>query len=348
MYFLLALYATLAIGVSFFCSIAEAVVLSITPAYIAELESKGRRSAVYLKRLKSNIDRPLAAILSLNTIAHTAGAAGVGATSAKIWGSESLGWASAAMTLAILILSEIIPKTIGALHWRTLAPLVGRVTLVLIWAVYPLVVVSEQLTRLFSKNKRHGIVTRDEVVAMASLSAQGGQIGNHESKILQNLLCLKEIRVSEIMTPRTVMISLPEDMSVTEVFNEHPNLSFSRLPVYRETIDQITGFVLRSELLQKHASPTESKRKIKAFKRPLNTVLAGAPTLELLIRMLNQKEHLSLVIDTYGGVLGVISLEDVLESLLGTEIVDETDKVEDMQKLARQKWKQRRKSIENA
>ena len=339
-YGLLVIYALIALGFSFLCSIAEAVLLSVTPSYIAALEEKGRRSARRLKHLKANVDRPLAAILSLNTIAHTVGAAGVGAEAAVIWGSSAVGLASAVMTLLILFLSEIIPKTIGAVYWRQLSVPTAEAIQVLIWVLFPLVWFSELLTSLIAGDKKQEIVTREEVAATAAMSTETGQLDTEEHHILSNLLRLRSLTVKDIMTPRTVIFGFPEEMNVGELLKQHHDLQMSRIPVYEGTIDEVTGFVLKTDVLLAQARD-KFDTKLRDLRRPINAIPSSASLPDAFELLLNQREHLVLVVDEYGGTDGLVTMEDLIETLLGTEIVDEADTAADMQRLARKQWKQR-------
>lgn len=341
--FWLIVFAVMAIGFSFLCSIAEAVLLSVTPSYIATLKEKDQRAAEGLEHLKENIDRPLAAILSLNTIAHTVGAAGVGAQAAVIWGSAAVGWASAVMTFLILILSEIIPKTIGAVYWRGLAPWTARLVRFLIIALYPLVILSDLMTRLIA-GKDQEIVTREEVLAMAALSEKGGQLKSDESRVLRNLFRLRSLTAHDIMTPRPVIVAFPEEMSVGEFLERQEKLPVSRVPIYRESIDRVTGFVLKTDILLAQAND-KPDTPLRELRRELTHVPAQTSLSILFEVLLKQREHLALVIDEYGGTDGLVTLEDLLETLLGIEIVDEADAVTNMQRLARRQWEQRARSL---
>jgi len=337
---LLILYAFLAVGFSFFCSIAEAVLLSVTPSFIATLKQEGRKSAELLERLKQSIDRPLAAILSLNTIAHTVGAAGVGAEAAAIWGSRAVGLASAIMTLAILVFSEIIPKTIGAIYWRPLALGMAPIIQLLVWLLLPLVWLSDLLTRLIGGSHGQAIVTREEVAAMAVLGAKEGQLDDDETRVLRNLFRLNALTVRDIMTPRTVMFAFPEETTVKEALHKRQELPVSRIPIYEGTIDNVTGHVLKTDILLSQASG-KLDIPLKELKRELRAVPRHASLKRLLEDLLDQREHIALVVDDYGGTDGLVTLEDLIETLLGIEIVDEKDAATDMRQLARQKWLKR-------
>ncbi|MDQ7040911.1 MAG: hemolysin family protein [Rhodothermus sp.] len=335
---LLISYLALALGVSFLCSIMEAVLLSVTPSYVAARQhtATGR----LLQRLKRDIDRPLAAILSLNTIAHTAGVAGVGAQAVKVFGDTYLGLISGGLTLMILVFSEIIPKTVGALYWRILAPPTAPLLIVLIWLLYPFVLLSEAITRLLTRERQAPSVSREELAALAELGRQQGVFEQEELRILKNLLRFHALRAKDIMTPRTVVFALPEDLTIAEVLRRYPELRFSRIPIYRKTRDHITGYVLKDEILL-HAARDEGDLPLHHLRREILVVPENLPLPELFERMLNRLEHIALVIDEYGGTAGIVTLEDVVETLLGLEIVDEVDSTRDMQELARQQWRRR-------
>ena len=337
-------YLFIALGFSFLCSIAEAVLLSITPSYTATLRAKNPASARVIDRLKENVERPLAAILSLNTIAHTVGAAGVGAQAQVVFQGKYVGLTSAVLTLLILILSEIIPKTIGAVYWRKLAPIVARLTSWLIYAMYPLVVMSEWIAKLLSSGEGHPTVTRAEVAALAAQGAQEGHIDEGESRILENLFALKSLRAKDVMTPRTVVVSLQKDKTVGEVMAEHPQMQFSRLPLFEKTRDEVIGFALKSDLLLAQARDEEG-RKVHEFRREIMAVPMDTPLSDLFEQLIDNRAHIAMVVDEFGGFDGIVTLEDIVETLLGLEIVDEADKQADMQVLARRKWEARAKKL---
>ena len=350
---LLILYLCVAIGFSFLCSVAEAVLLSVTPSYIAQLREaaagehgsdKAAKSAAKLARLKENVDRPLAAILSLNTIAHTFGAAGVGAEAAAVFGSAYVAAISAVLTLLILVLSEIIPKTLGATYWRALAPWVATIVDWLIWLMYPLVLLSDVLSKLISPHGTHGAVTREEIAAMASLGVESGNLEHSESRVLSNLLRFRELTVADVMTPRTVVIAFPQSLTVDGLFAKMPDVPVSRLPIYKEKLDEVTGFVHKNDLLLARAKG-EGGQKLSEFRRDLITVRDEATLSELSDLLLGGGSHIAAVTDRFGGLDGVVTLEDLIETLLGLEIVDEHDTAPDMQKLARKKWQQRAKRL---
>lgn len=338
---LLLIYIAIALGFSFLCSIAEAVLLSVTTPYIALLEKEGHHSADILKTLKADINRPLAAILTLNTIAHTLGAAGAGAQAAEVFGNNWVGLISAILTLLILVFSEIIPKTLGAHYWTTLAPITAYGLKYLTVLLYPFVMLSVKLTgNLTQEQATLTGFSRDEFVVMAELSEQEGQLGPHESIMLKNLLLLQHTNIKAAMTPRTVVFSLPETMKVEEFFHKHDQNRFSRIPVYRDNLDHVTGFVLKDDILLAQARGN-SENPLSNYRRDLPVMLEFTPLSHAFEEFLKQRIHLALVVNEYGDVEGVISLEDILETMLGLEIVDEKDKDVDMQKLARSLWRKR-------
>ena len=362
-YVLLGIFFVIAIGFSFYCSVAEATLLSISPSYIATLSKRGHdgeliegevnpddvdpkslASAKKLKKLKDNVDRPLAAILSLNTIAHTIGAAGVGAQSAKIWGSGAVGIASALMTLAILVLSEIIPKTIGALYWRKLAGVVATSVNGLILLLLPLVWISELLTKVLSGGQSVHAVTREEFTAMADLGVQHGLLAEEQSTVLSNLIRMRDIRVNDIRTPRTVLIAKAENQTVDELLAEYERIPVSRIPIHEGDIDKITGMVLRSDVLRAKANGL-GDQPLQNFRRDVISVQEDLPLLDLMQTFLDKHEQLAIVVDEFGGTEGVVTLEDLVETLFGIEIVDEHDTVEDLQKRARDAWQKRAEKV---
>ncbi|MBS04117.1 MAG: hemolysin [Gammaproteobacteria bacterium] len=341
---LLIVYASVALGFSFLCSIAEAVLLSASPSYAESLKESSPRSGRLLAKLKANIDRPLAAILTLNTIAHTVGAVGVGAEAGALWGSVGVGIASGVMTLLILVASEIIPKTIGAVFWRALAAPTAHGVALLIKLVLPVVWLSEAITRSFINSKEAERVTRDEIAAVAEMSKDSGELRTVENRILNNLLRLHSLTVNDIMTPRTVILALQEDITVGALMQDGETLPVSRIPIYTDTVDNVTGFVLKSDILLAQARDQPETR-LKELRRDLSAIPASASLSALFDHFIHERDHLSLVVDEYGGTDGLVSMEDLVETLLGIEIVDEADMAEDMQRLARQHWAKRASAL---
>lgn len=340
---LLIIYVLVAVGFSFLCSIAEAVLLSVSTSYIAAAEQEGKAFGAILRKLKDDINSPLAVILTLNTVAHTAGAAGAGAQAASLFGNVYLGVFSAALTLLILIFSEIIPKALGAHYWRKLAPLTAHTLKFLVRVLYPFVLLSNALTSRLAQEKTLKGFSRSEFAAMAELGEQEGQLNKQESLVLQNLFNLREIRVRSVMTPRTVVFSQPEENSIAEFLAENRSRDFSRVPIYSE-LDNITGFVLRSDCLIAQ-SEGKSEVPLKDYRREIAVVLDQSSLLNAFEEFISHKGHIMLVVDEYGSVQGILTLEDILETLLGLEITDENDSVKDMQELARRLGSLRRKKM---
>jgi CBS domain containing-hemolysin-like protein len=333
---ILTVYIFVAIGVSFICSVLEAILLSITPSYLAQLRQKGHPAASKLSKLKDNIDRPLASILTLNTIAHTIGAAGAGAQAASVFGNQWLGLFSAVLTLGILLLSEIVPKTIGATYWRQLAPVAADILGWMVWALTPFVWLSEQIT----KRLAHGHTPpklRDEISAMAMLAKESGEINEGESKILHNLLTLRDVPITKIMTPRPVVFRVAAELTINEFIEKHRDIPFSRPLIYSQQKDNILGFVHRLELF-KLQQLGKGERQLGAVMRPINVLLNNTALPKAFDHMMGQRLQLILVVDEYGTIQGIVTLEDIFEHLLGEEIIDEADKATDMQELAYQRW----------
>ena len=341
---MLVFYILTALLFSFFCSIAEAVFLSVSSPFIAALEKRGKRSGRTLRKLKENVNRPLAAILTLNTIAHTIGAAGAGAEAARIFGSQYLGLASAILTLLILIFSEIIPKTLGARYWRNLAGPMAPLLQWLVWILFPFVILSEALTRGIAHTTELKGLSREELAAMADLGAQEGQLEAKESRILKNLFRFRSTNIRNIMTPRTVVFAQQENMTVEDFMEHHHQTPFSRIPIYNLDRDDITGFVLKDDILMAQARDLRTAR-LHELKREIKAVAPDSSVSELFEFLLDNKEHIALVMDEYGGMEGIVTLEDVVETLLGLEIVDEADETVDMQALARALWEKRARKV---
>lgn len=340
---LLTLYAFIAIAVSFVCSLLEAVILSVTHAYIEVSKNKGRRSGFLLNDLKVQIDRPLAAILTLNTIAHTLGAAGVGAQVSEIYGSSFVAVASGILTFAVLILSEIIPKTLGASYWKALAPVSAYAIHFLIFATYPFVILSREIRGLLSP-KNNNLITREEMIETAHLGAKGGSIRHKESQIIRNLLMLDNIKVTDIMTPRSVIVTMDWNKTVGEVMDEDQQNRFSRIPLYSSDLDHIEGLLHRYRLMEAASQDLDSLQ-LKKLMTPIHSVPESISVAAALDQFIKRKEHLFLVVDDYGSTEGIVTLEDAIETLLGVEIVDEFDSVEDMREYALEQWRTRKQKL---
>ncbi|HFQ5280016.1 TPA: CNNM domain-containing protein [Vibrio vulnificus] len=333
---LLTIYISIAIGVSFICSVLEAVLLSISPSYIAQLRQQGHPAAAQLTKLKADIDRPLASILTLNTIAHTIGAATAGAQAAVVFGSEWLGVFSGVLTLGILVLSEIVPKTIGATYWRQLAPSAASTLRWMVWALTPFVWFSEQITKRLARNQETPKM-RDELSAMAILARESGEFAEGESKILSNLLGIQDVPVTQVMTPRPVVFRVEATMTINEFLAQHKETPFSRPLVYSEQKDNIIGFVHRLELFKLQQSGAGEKQ-LGSVMRPIHVIMNTLALPKAFDQMMAKRLQLSIVVDEYGTVLGLVTLEDIFEYLLGEEIIDEADKSQDMQELAYHRW----------
>ncbi len=334
--FLLAVYVCIAIGVSFICSVLEAVILSITPSYLAQLRQQNHSSANKLEQLKADIDRPLASILTLNTIAHTLGAAGAGAHAAVVFGSEWLGLFSAVLTLGILFLSEIVPKTIGATYWRQLAPLTADILRWLVWLLAPFVWASQRITRLLTRNHTTPKL-RDELSAMAMLANESGEFEAGESKILYNLLNIRNVPITHAMTPRRVLFRIDAEMTIDDFLAKHKETPFSRPLIHSQNKDNILGFVHRLELFKLQQSGLGTKQ-LGAVMRPIHVLLNTITLPKAFEQMIEIHQQLALVVDEYGTVQGLLTLEDIFEHLIGEEIIDEADRTTNMQKLATERW----------
>ncbi len=339
---LLVIYILIALGFSFFCSIAEAVLLSVTIGYIAVLEKENSSSATLLRNLKEDINKPLAAILTLNTIAHTMGAAGAGAQATAVFGNAYLGIVSAILTLLILVFSEIIPKTLGAHYWQSLAPATAYCVAGLVWLLYPFVKMSEYLTRSITHGPSLKGFNREEFSALAEFSWKNGMLEKQESKILVNLLSMHKVKVIDAMTPQSVMFTVSETMTVEAYTQQHSSERFSRIPVYDKSPEDITGFVLLSDILLAQARG-ETGQEVRHYRRELPAILNTFSLSKAFDQLLQKRVHILLVVDEYGVVQGVLTLEDALETILGLEIIDEGDKSTDMQELARRFWRRRAK-----
>ncbi|HRW86151.1 MAG TPA: hemolysin family protein [Bacteroidales bacterium] len=337
---LLFIYLFLALFVSFLCSIMEAVLLSTPNSFLIVSRDSGKSWAGILLDLKKNIDKPLSAILTLNTIAHTVGAAGVGAQATKVFGEAWFGVVSAILTLIILIFSEIIPKTIGALFWRNLASPFTWLMRFTVIITYPFVLLSALITKLFSGKLKGPSTSREEISALASIGAHEGLFNEKEYKIIQNLLRLKNVKVTEIMTPRVVVASADETMLLSDFLKDKNYLKFSRIPVYSENTENITGYVFRQTVFEKLAEDRHEMR-LRDLKRDIVIIPGTKVLFDVWEKLLEEKEHIALVVDEYGGIDGIVTMEDIIETLLGLEIVDEKDTVTDMQKYALERWRTR-------
>ncbi|MDY8137127.1 hemolysin family protein [Aquimarina sp. 2201CG5-10] len=350
---LLIIYAVLSIFFSFLCSILEAVLLSVTPTFINLKKKEGKKYATTLENLKKDVDKPLIAILTVNTIAHTVGAILVGVQAEQlpykfeIFGINIVGIVSAIMTILILVVSEIIPKTIGATFWKKLSNFTSKALLILIAPLKytGILWVLQLTTKLIGGKGHHGsVLSREDFTAMADIAEEEGVFEESESKVIRNLLNFKAIPAKSIMTPRTVLKIAPEDQNVQEFFEANKNLRFSRIPVYKDNPDNITGYVLKDDVFKAMAED-EHDKKLSDLERKIFVVDRNIPVPNLFEKLVEQKEHMALVVDEYGSVSGIVSMEDVIETLLGLEIMDESDTDANMQDLARKNWENRARKL---
>ena len=346
---LLIFYGLISIFFSFVCSILEAVLLSVTPTYISIKKNEGKSFAMALELLKKDVDKPLIAILTLNTVAHTVGAILVGVQAEKVYGTgdNSIMIVSAIMTILILVASEIIPKTIGATYWKQLAGVSTRIlnALIFFFKWTGVIWTLQFFTKLFGKNKEgESVLSREEFHAMTDIAHEEGVFQESESTIIKNLINLKEILAKDIMTPRTVMKIASQKMKMQSFYDENPNLKFSRIPIYGSNTDEITGYFLKDNLLEAIIKGNGEKL-LKSIQRELLVTTRNLPIPELFDTLIAKREHIALVVDEYGSVSGLVTQEDVIETLLGLEIMDESDNVADLQKLARMGWETRAKRL---
>ena len=342
---LIILYFLGALALSFLCSILEAVLLSTPLSFISMKENQGNKTATLMKQYKNNVDKPVGAILSLNTIAHTIGSAGVGAESIKLFGEEYFGIISAILTLLILVLSEIIPKTIGASYWRQLAMTSTKIIRILIFITYPLVILSELITKIFSPKGNQTTMSRDEVSAMVDVGTSEGIFKESESKIIKSCIRLSSVKAEQIMTPFIVVESANENLTVKE-FYDLKSWNFSRIPVYGSDKEYISGYIMKDDVL-KELSHDNFNTTLFNLARPILSFREDDSAYCIWEKMLEKREHLSIIVDEYGCLRGVVSMEDIIETMTGVEIVDEDDVAIDMQAFAKEKSKalsQRRKA----
>ena len=344
MYFMvsyLLLYLFLALGVSFVCSLLESTLMSTTLSYINLREEEGYKPALLMKKYKTETERPLAAILSLNTIANTVGASGVGMQATLIFGEAWFGVCSAIMTILILVFSEIFPKTIGTTFWKQLMGLAAHTIRVLIFIMYPIVKLIEWISKIFPQQDE-AAVSREEVIAMANVGEEEGVIEEDENKIIRNLMRLNEVKAYEVMTPRVVAAIAEESMTLKAYYDSDAYDHFSRIPVYADSQEFITGYVLRDDALEELTEDHFDKT-LGEIKRPLLYFNEESSVADIFDRMLQEKSQIGVVIDEYGCFQGVLTFEDVIETIFGFEIIDEMDVVTDMQQYARERWQQRQK-----
>ena len=334
-------YFFLALGVSFLCSLLESIILSITHSHVAVLAKTGSKAGRLLENMKENINKPLAAILTVNTVANVVGAAGVGAQAMKLFGSEWVAILSGLLTLCILIFSEIIPKTLGTVYWRSLAGPAAYMITGLIYLTYPFVFLSNYFSKIFTSANHQQKVSRQEVVAMAEMGEDEGSIREKESDIIENLFKLNDVVAEDVMTPRSVVFALQKDSTVGDVVEEHTPIAFSRIPIFDKDMDDILGFIHRYDLVNKQAED-QFHIKMKDILEPIHTVKQEDSIASILDEFVRRRQQIFMVIDEFGTTTGLITLEDAIETLLGVEIVDEHDSVVDMRKLATEKFRRKR------
>ena len=340
---LLLVFLFAAMSISFLCSVLESVLMSTPLSFISMKEDDGDKAAALFKKYKVDNARAIAAILSLNTIANTIGAAGVGRQVEEAFGNQWFGLVSAVTTVLILVFSEIIPKTIGTNNWRKLTAFTAYTIRVLIIILYPIVMLVQGLTKLIAKkDEEETAVSREEVAAMADMGEDEGVIDEDENKIIQNVIKLGDIKAYDVMTPRVVAATAPESMTLRDFYKLEDCSHFSRIPVYADEEDFITGYVLRSEALEELAEDhfTKTLGEIKRTMPLFNEEMSVADIWDNLLR---HKEQIGGIIDEYGAFQGIITLEDIIETIFGLEIIDENDEVTDMQQYARERWQQRQR-----
>lgn len=343
---LIVLLIVLSAALSFLCSLLEAVILSTTHAYIAVEEKRGRRFARILQKLKDNMNRPLSAILTINTLANTAGGAAVGAQVHKLYGEKYLATISAITTMVVLVLGEFIPKVLGSAHWKALAPFCTYLIQGLVWLVFPFVWLAERLAKVLGRTDET-VVSREEVIVTAEMSADEGSIRPKESAIIKNLLMLDKMKVSDIMTPRAVMYAFESGTTVSEIMAKHKPIRFSRVPVFRNDLDHILGVVHRYKILEE-ASHDRDHVPVDNLMTAVHSIPENISVAAALDQFIKRHEHIFVVIDDYGSTTGIVSLEDAIETLLGVEIVDEFDSVADLRQLALEQWRERKQKLQSA
>ena len=350
---LLIFYATLSIFFSFLCSVLEAVLLSVTSTFISIKKQEGKKFAHTLENLKKDVDKPLIAILTVNTIAHTVGAIMVGVQAEtldfkiNILGVNIVGIVSAIMTILILVVSEIIPKTIGATYWMKLANLSSKALVILIFPLKwtGVLWLLQLTTKLIGGKNIHGsILSREDFHVMTDIAEKEGVFEENESAIIKNLLTFKEVQAKDIMTPRTVMVTASEEDTIQSFFDLHPKLRFSRIPIYKNNPDNITGFILKDEVMEEIIKG-KGEKKLLNIKREILVTNRNLPIPDLFEKFVFKREQIALVVDEYGSTSGLVTMEDVIETLLGLEIMDESDNVADLQLLARKSWETRAKKL---
>ena len=336
---LLLLFLFGAMAISFMCSLLESVLMTTPISFISAKVEEGNRNAVLFEKMKDDMDRPIAAILSLNTIANTIGAAGVGRQATLVFGSEWFGVVSALMTILILVFSEILPKTIGTTHWKQFLWL-SRVMQALIVVMYPLVILIRYVSKLVSKDEADETVSREEVAAMANIGEEEGVIDKSENKVIQNIIKLDDIKAYDVKTPRVDAAIAPENMTLKQFYKQEELSHNSRIPVYADSPEFITGYIMRYDVLENLAEDKFDTR-LKSIKRKIAAFHEETSVSDIWESLLKTKDQIALIIDVYGCFQGIITLEDIIETILGMEIIDENDTITDMQQYAKERWLKR-------
>ena len=338
---LLIIYFAITIGISFLCSMLEAILLSLNMSHINVVKKVDLKIGKSLEKMKKELNVSLASILILNTVANTLGAAGVGAQASKLFGNEYIFYVSAILTLMILFISEIIPKTIGARYYKELAPLASYIINFFIFITYPLILISLFITKKISKDKSANMITREELLESTLISENEGVIDEKESDYIENILTLNRSKVREILTPRSVIFALEKDTLIKDIINRPGIRKFSRIPLYEGTIDNIIGVALSKRIFEQALKSQDVR--LEELMQPIFSINENIPVSYTLDLFIKRKEHMFLVTDKYGQTEGIVTLEDCIETILGIEIMDELDTTEDMQKLAKDKAKNKKR-----
>ncbi len=339
----LILFFVLSVSISFLCSVLESVLLSTQMSFVSLLEKESPKTGKLLRSHKENINVSIASVLILNTIANTLGAAAVGAQASKIFGDDAVIYVSIVLTFAILYISEIIPKTIGAIYWKPLAPISAHIIKFFIFITYPIILTTLFITNKISSGSEEVTTTKDELLESMLMSEDEGVIDEKESDYIENVLKLDEVKVSDILTPRSVVFALEEHLTIKDVISTQEDIfNFSRIPIYNSTIDNVTGIILTKQLFKE--SIKDDSVNLANIKKDIFAINENIPVAKALDLFISKKEHMFLVTDSYDQTEGIVTLEDCVETILGIEIVDESDKTDDMRELAKRLMKQKRRA----
>ena len=344
---LLVIFFILSVGISFLCSVLESVLLSVNMSYVAVLEKERPSVGELLRHHKKNINKSIASVLILNTIANTLGAAAVGAQASKIFGNDAVVYVSVILTFAILFLSEIIPKTIGAIYWKQLAPASAYIIQGFIWMTYPIILSTLAVTNKISNGKTDAhSLTKEELLESMLMSEDEGVIDEKESDVIENILNLDNIKVNDVLTPRSVVFALDENMKIKDVIKSQPAIfKFSRIPIYKNSFEDVTGLVMTKKIFKQALE--DDNVVLATIKKEMFDINENIPVSKALDLFISKKDHMFLVRDNYDQTEGILTLEDCVETILGVEIMDESDTTEDMRELAKRKMKLKRKEKES-